>query len=131
MRLWTLAVALTLSACATVGDNRISGTEWQAVSVNGAPLVPESVLTLRLEGGQASGSAGCNRYFGNYRTGARDGIRFSGVGSTRMACAGPLMDQEKRYLNILENASGYSFYRSGEMAIVAADGRVIRYRRSG
>lgn len=131
MRALMMAAALATGACAMAGDSRLAASEWQATSVNGAPLVAGSRLTLRLEGGRASGSAGCNRYFASYETGARQGISFTGVGSTRMACAEPLMDQERRFLNILENASGYNFYRSGELNIIAADGRVIRFRRSG
>lgn len=131
MRSWLLGAMLALGACASPGDMRLGTGEWQAVSVNGAPLAAGSQPTLRLADGRASGSAGCNSYFASYQTGAREALRFSGVGSTRMACAEPLMDQERRFLNILENASGYSFYRDGDLAIIAADGRVIRFRRSG
>ena len=131
MRTLILGAALVLGACATAGDSRLTAAEWEATSLNGAPLVAGSRLTLRLEDGRASGTAGCNRYFASYDISGRSGIRFSGVGSTRMACAEPLMEQERRYLNTLENASGYNFYRNGELTVVAADGRVVRYRRTG
>jgi hypothetical protein len=39
------------------------------------------------------------------------------------------MDQERRFLSILENVQGYSFYSDGGMSLIAPDGRAIRFRR--
>ena len=60
---------------------------------------------------------------------SKEGMRFSGVSSTRMACAPEIMEQERRFLSILESVEGYSFYSDGGMSLIAPDGRAIRFRR--
>ena len=40
------------------------------------------------------------------------------------------MDEERRYLSILESAHGYNFYGDGGLSLIADDGRAIRYRRN-
>lgn len=126
-----IIAVLALGACTTVQTRQIDGVEWRAVDINGVPAAEGGPVTLRLDAGQASGNAGCNRYNGGYQLQRPDQrIRFSAITSTRMACAPALMDQERRYVAILEAVSGYSFYGDGSLSLIAADGRAIRYRRN-
>lgn len=131
MRHSLLLALLLVAACATApGAQRFSGHEWRAVDVNGVPVVGERPLTLRIEADErVSGNAGCNTYSGSYQMMSKEGIRVSGVSSTRMACAPDIMEQERRFLSILENVEGYSFYSDGGMSLIAPDGRAIRFRR--
>ena len=57
--------------------------------------------------GKISGSGGCNRYFGGWGIleGTKDTIRIWRTGSTKMACDGPIMDQEHGFLEELSRVS--------------------------
>jgi heat shock protein HslJ len=131
MRQIILVAALALSGCAAAYDRQLGGLEWRAVDINGAPVLAEAAPTLRLDSGRASGNASCNRFSGSYqlmRGGER--LRFGPLAVTRMACAPAIMDQERRYLAIVEFARSYDFYGDGSLSLIAPDGRAIRYRRN-
>jgi heat shock protein HslJ len=121
---------LALSACATSGIPRIGTGDFVALDVNGAPVVGDRPLTLRLDSeGRASGNSGCNSFSAPYELGSRERITFGPVVSTRMACAPDIMEQETRFIAILDAAESYSVYASGSVSIIAPDGRAIRFRR--
>ena len=123
-------LSIPLAACAGPGISRIGDSELTAADVNGVPIVPGKPLTLRLgPDKQATGSSGCNTFTASYRIESRERIEFGPIASTRMACAPAVMEQEARYLAILDAAESYTVYGSGGMAIIAPDGRAIRFRR--
>jgi heat shock protein HslJ len=65
-------------------------------------VLPDTVVTASFMGGKLSGSAGCNRYFGNYNSGAENQLSISThIGATMMACAPPVAKQERQYLDRL------------------------------
>ena len=129
MRILLLLLFLLGGCAATPGGRQMSGRDWRASDLNGVPVRPDSLVTLRLEGGErVSGSAGCNSYSGTYRLMSKEGIDFTTLATTRKACAPELMDQERRFLSILEAVEGYSFYSDGSFSLVSPDGRAIRFR---
>lgn len=108
----------------------MGGYDWRASDLNGVRVLPDSTVTLRLEGrDRVSGTAGCNTYSGTYRLMSKEGIDFTTLTTTRKACAPELMEQEQRYLSILDAVEGYSFYSDGSFSLVSPDGRAIRFRR--
>ena len=131
MRAFLLILLLLSSGCAArPGGRQWTGIDWQAVDINGIPVAPGSRVTLRIAPDQrVSGSAGCNSYGGSYRLMSKEGIRISGISSTKMACSAQLMEQENRFLSILRAVEGYNFYSDGGFSLVAPDGRAIRFRR--
>lgn len=118
---------LPLAACAA-GLAGIDGGELRAVDVNGAPIVGERPLTLRIEDGRASGSAGCNSFSATFRTKGRGEIDFGPLAVTRMACEPQIMEQEARYLAILDAAESFNRYSDGGVSVIAPDGRAVRFR---
>lgn len=82
----------------------IVGPKWTMVELNGKP-VPEGVepptLTLSMEGGRATGTAGCNNVMGTFTTGP-DGMRFGPIATTRKMCSPPAMEVEAAFLAMLE-----------------------------
>jgi heat shock protein HslJ len=123
--------ALMLAGCAAggAGSGRIGEGEWVARNINGMPVVG-GPITFRLEkGGRASGSGGCNTWSASYDLTAREGIRITGVTSTRRACEPAVMEQESRYFEILRLAQGYSFYSDRSLSLIAADGRAVRFEK--
>jgi heat shock protein HslJ len=81
--------------------------------------------------GKISGSGGCNRYFGGwgFLEGTKDAIRIWRTGSTKMACEGPIMTQEYRYLEELSRVSTFTT-EGKELRLYYDEGRgVLRFSR--
>jgi heat shock protein HslJ len=73
--------------------------------------------------GRVVGHGGCNRFFGGYKLDG-DGLRFSALGSTKMACPGDIDRLEQALFNALGSArrfklSGDMLELSGETAPLA------------
>ena len=112
-----LASALVAAACASSApDAPLSNTRWQAQSIEGAPVAYRTP-TIEFAGDRISGTGGCNRYFGGYAV-TGDGISFSGVGATEMACEPVVMMQEAAFHTALGDARRYR--REGETLILSS-----------
>ena len=120
-------LAATLVGCASAGSapatTRLEDTEWTLVDIGGAPL-PEGLarlpsLKLVAAEGKVVGFSGCNRLFGAYSV---DGprLRLSPLGTTKMACIGPAMEVERRFLDALGRATSYDI-SDGTLRLRAED----------
>jgi heat shock protein HslJ len=109
----------------------LDGTEWVLTSLNGGSPLEGTEITLAFDDGEASGSAGCNSYFGPYTVDGAGGLTFHGLANTEMACLEPegIMEQETEYLQILRAANRYSV-TDGQLEILADGGGVLLYRRA-
>jgi putative lipoprotein len=110
-RVPALLAALLATACAgepvrdAVPD--LADTQWAVEDIGGAGVVDNAQTTLNIEaGGRISGTGGCNRYFGDATFSAGE-IEFGPLGSTRMACPAPILDQEMRFFAALEASRSY------------------------
>jgi heat shock protein HslJ len=110
-----------------VGVYDIEGLTWlltsQVVDSEMTPVPERVLISLRMEGGDAGGSGGCNSYFTSYTLDGFE-LTFGPVGSTMMACLPPLMDAEQAYF---ANLSQVAAYQSGgiQMALLDADGEFL------
>lgn len=109
----------------------LAGTEWRVTDIGGK--APETGIASTIsfnEGGRVSGRAGCNRFFGSV---ALDGaaMKFGAIGSTRMACPGPAMQQESLFLAALAKAERYEM--QGAELLIYAQGftKPLRFAREG
>lgn len=134
-----LAAGIAVAGCASTpaptakGSSTLflSKTNWVAEDINKAGLIDNSRVTLSFSGDdKIAGSGGCNKYFGAYRE-ADKALTVSGVGSTKMACAPALMDQENKYLSVLGAAKSFALNDRGGLVITAADGRTVTLRPDG
>ena len=87
------------------------GTTWQFVLYYSpgttilTPGVPGTTITAMFQGGNLTGSAGCNNYNATYeKTG--DQLKLGPIAATEKACAEPagVMEQETAYLSKLQSA---------------------------
>jgi heat shock protein HslJ len=93
----------------------LEGTDWVALDYNNGrggvvSILTGTELTARFEGGQLSGSAGCNTYTAGYTLGPAAGaLHIDQPASTRIFCAEPagVMEQEAAYLAALPTATRY------------------------
>jgi len=99
---------------------------WQVEWLGERPLVDRSRLTLTLDpSGRAYGSGGCNRWFGQHELGTSE-LSIEPRGATRMACAPALMEQEQRYLNLLETVVRWDRGPNGELQLWPREGEPIK-----
>ena len=71
--------------------------------------------TLLLDDGHASGSGGCNRFFGRYEL-ADGRLAVEPLGSTRMACGPEVMQAESSYLDALTRVASAAI-EAGELVL--------------
>ena len=100
--------------------------EWQLelLAVDGVLTdVPVDVaVTLSLSGGEATGDAVCNSYFGAYEIDETN-LTFPVPFATTLAfCEGPEQAIEDAYLPLLEMTAGWSVDDDGKLALTDADG---------
>lgn len=109
-----VAITGALAACGSSGGGgSLEGTVWVLESYDGQSVIPGTEITAEFAGGEVSGSAGCNRYFGSYES-DKDKLTFSVLGQTEMYCMDPegAMDQESAFLRLLGGTASYQ--ASGE-----------------
>ena len=101
-------------------------TEYRTESGELAGVMKGSELTMTFGAdGRVTGSAGCNSYFASYALQA-DGVRFGLPGATRMFCGEPagLMDQEFRFLSLLEKVAGLRL-EGGNLSLMEDGGQPV------
>ena len=114
----------------------LEGTPWMLdfyLAADGAltAVLPDTPVTAVFEGGNLTGSAGCNSFFGSYTITGESGIIIGPLGSTLMFCGEPgVMDQETAYLSLLPSAVKYGI--SGEQLTLynAAGMPILEYTGS-
>lgn len=133
-RLMAVVLAATLlSACGDQVGTAEAGSDlvgrWHLVeAADGASALDlaggRGGITLRVEGGKAAGTSGCNLYAGRWRA---DGstVRLAGLGGTEMACEPAVMDLEQRYLAAL--ASVERGERAGDTLTLSGRGVLLRF----
>jgi heat shock protein HslJ len=96
-------------------SSELAGTAWKATGINNgkgavASLVAGSTVTLAFSSdGQASGSAGCNRYTARYEQDGEN-LRFLAPAGSRRACVDDrLMQQEQAFLAALRTVATARF----------------------
>ena len=96
--------AATTAAPAAPVAETLLGTAWRLESLGNGKLQAGTQPTLEFPTeGRASGNGSCNRFNGIVIV-ADDGIKFSGLATTRKACPEAVMRQEEDYLAALRDA---------------------------
>ena len=108
----TGSVILAFEPPPAVPELSLEGTEWVLTTFIEGEAASSTLngteITLQLEGGQASGSGGCNSYSGPYSLeGGR--LRLTQVSITEMGCLEPagVLEQEAQYVGILWDVTSY------------------------
>jgi heat shock protein HslJ/uncharacterized lipoprotein YbaY len=118
----------TYRGCAGEPADLLVGPEWVVEDIAGG-MIDRSRATLSFGAdGRLGGRASCNSFTATYKIGG-EGLAIGKAAATRMACAPALMQQEARFLDILEQASRFEISDSGALLLIAPDGRRITARR--
>lgn len=107
-------------------DAALEGTLWVLETLiageTASTPAAEATIEFAVDGG-VSGTTGCNSYFGSYDT----ATGFSAIGSTKMACEEPIMDQETRFLAVLADHATVTIEGS-RLTITDLSGNALEFR---
>lgn len=109
-------------------ETPIENKRWVLTSLNGEdiaynPNEPSAHFILNSLENRASGSLGCNRFFGNYTVAKGDSLSFSKLGTTMMACADMRIEDQMK--KILERVSSYALLNDTTLRFDAGKERGI------
>ena len=115
--------------CGGEPKSLLTGGEWIVETIGGAPMVDKSGATiLFMEEGRVAGNASCNRFVGGYSL-TGEGLSFSQMGTTMMACEEDLSLQEARFLELLQAVFRFEISPEGRLVLHTPDGRSITAKR--
>lgn len=123
-----LGLGVALAACtaerpgAPAPAPGLYDTDWQAVRLDGRAIA-EPVPWIRFgRDGSTGGNTGCNHFGGRHEADGAS-LKIDGLFATRMACAAPVMAQERAFLRVLEAADHHEI-RDGRLTLSGTAGRV-------
>lgn len=119
----TGCVSASTTAPADFSLPPLEGTAWLAEDIDGAGVVDRVPTTLAFGANRRiDGRAACNRYFGTFEQ-SGETVQIKPAGLTRMACPPAVMDQERKFLAVLESVKRGR--REGDaLVLLDGDGRV-------
>jgi len=89
---------------------------WRLANMTAAdspmPMLPVGDLTADFANGKVSGSGGCNRFNGSYKTTGNQ-LKIGPLASTFKACEEAIMTQEANYFKALQGAQRYEVNKDG------------------
>ncbi len=105
----------------------LDGTSWVLNELGPedalTAVLPDTTITLNFADDGINGSAGCNSYFGEASQ-SGSSLTFGAIGSTRMACPEPIMQQENAYLAALGTVSSFTL-EGDQLTLDYEDGRLV------
>lgn len=97
-----------------VGKYPLAETKWKLISVNKKAVQPKGkdvyYIKLKSKDGRFVAFSGCNNILGNYVMPSTSTLTFSGIISTKMACAD--MELESHFCSMLGLTRGYKIYNT-------------------
>lgn len=129
----TAVASLAITGCTTTTDNAdlaaLQGQEWRVTRIGGEPVIPNSRAAIGFgTDGRYNGNASCNRVFGAYRL---DGstLTLSHGGLTRMLCQPAEMEQERKFVDLLDQVNSYQIDATGSLVLTTRSGaRIVAER---
>ncbi|AHB57470.1 TPA: META domain-containing protein [Pseudomonas aeruginosa] len=120
------STALVLGGCASQETTLETEQAYQVDWVGAQPTMDYSHISLTFDGqGRAFGNGGCNHWFASY-TLQDDLLQFGAIGSTRRLCAAEIMEQERRFLALLQSVQHWDISPSDELRLWPAEGKPLR-----
>ncbi len=105
----TLLLQMAQTSPSIQGNWRLANMSEDAAPT---PMLPSEDLTADFSGDRLSGSGGCNRFMGGFKT-QNNQLTIEPLASTFKACETPIMDQEAKYLAALQGAQRYEVNDQG------------------
>ena len=128
----TLLLTLFLHAAATPPGAqpeppRYQG-EWVVEVIDNIKVLPESNVTLRIDGQSVAGRAPCNTYRGSFAVSGTT-VEVGELLRTMMACDAARLSEEKDFLTLLREVVRYEMKSRDVLELKTSDGKTIVARR--
>jgi heat shock protein HslJ len=118
------------SGCGGDPKTLLTGAEWEIEALAGKPPVADSRMTIQfLEGNRVAGHGSCNRYMGGFEL-TGEGLGFTQMAGTLMACEDPIGQQETRFLSMLAEVDRFDLPAIDRLVLHTSGGETITARRS-
>ncbi|MGZ8256018.1 MAG: META domain-containing protein [Burkholderiaceae bacterium] len=118
----------TFRGCGGEPDTLLMGSEWVVEDIGGT-LIDRSRATLDFGvDGRLGGRASCNAFTTSY-TLTGEGLTIGTTATTMNSCAPALMEQEKRFLDILQRVRRFDIMEDGALLLQDDQRRRIIARR--
>ena len=114
--------------CGGEPESLLTGGEWVVEDIGGT-LIDRSRATLDFGvDGRLAGRASCNAYTSTHKL-TGESLTIGATATTMMSCAPSLMEQERRFLEILQRVQGFDVTDTGALVLRDDLGRKITARR--
>lgn len=118
------------SGCGGNPASLLRGGEWLVDAIAGEAVDARTRVSLDFEdGGGLTGDASCNRYRGRYELTGEGLTLSSAVATTRKGCTPEIMEQEKRFLDVLDAVRRFRLDSVDALVLQTDDGRTIQAHR--
>jgi heat shock protein HslJ len=119
----------TLTGCGGESASLLTGVEWAVERIDGQEAVTGSAPSVGFDAeGNVYGQGSCNRYRGGYQL-TGESLTMGPFATTMMACPPPLMEQERRFLELLAKVTGFAVGADGSLELRTGAGPTIVARR--
>ncbi len=117
--------------CQPIESADLDGNRWKLLEMRDQSLLPDTSITMMVENGQISGSAGCNFYGSTYTSQSDRSFILNEIEMTAMDCPEPegVMEQEKRYIKALTSVRNYEVDTSELLLKEEGGGILLRFQR--
>jgi heat shock protein HslJ/uncharacterized lipoprotein YbaY/membrane-bound inhibitor of C-type lysozyme len=118
----------TFRGCGGEPETLLTGVEWVVEDIGGT-LIDRSRATLDFGvDGRLAGRASCNTYSTTYKL-TGESLTIGATATTMMSCAPSLVEQERRFLEILQRVQRFDIGDTGALVLHDDLGRKITARR--
>lgn len=109
---------------------QINDGEWRVTQFNFdvVPVPTAPVMTFALDG-RFYGSTGCNNFSSDYTLDGTQ-ISISPIATTMRACEAPLMEQERRFLEVISSVNRVSLDEDGRLLLEGTNGLRMNAERN-
>jgi heat shock protein HslJ len=106
----------------------LNDTTWKILMIGQLAVLDDVQTEVRFAGGRISGTAGCNRFNGDFSV-ASNVLTFGPVISTRMMCPEPQMAQEAKFLALLKGKLIKRYSVQGDLILADENGNRATLRQ--
>lgn len=118
-----------LSGCAGDPLDLLTGESWVVEELDGRKVATGSRVTVAFfDEGRVNGRGSCNQYGGNFSL-SGEALAVSELVSTKMACSPALMEQERRFFDLLRATRRFDIDDDGALLLHTDDQRTMIARR--
>ncbi|QIB50624.1 META domain-containing protein [Pseudomonas sp. OIL-1] len=117
-----------LQGCGGDPARLLQGAEWVVEDINGGGIIDGSRVELAfLHNDRLAGQASCNNYSAEYEL-TTEALVVGDVISTKKACPPALMEQEHRFLDMLQRVQQFRFNEQDALVLLTAEGESLTAR---